>query len=268
MAIDLRMGSNEIHSPPQKVRIKPTKTGALITTYKNNTTYGYITLNSEEINSNGEVKPNSLRTCMLRAEIQLLKKFVDRFGKEDQLPGRIVVKEFLEGHVPENYMSRLNKNLSYEDSIAIYVKRASKEGIELTLGGERILRFTEYDGSGNVKDELIPNELIDSLTAKQKTEQIFEDTRFKLPTYEDVSPFSKRTRSTQIIQDKSPSAYTEKTNQSDAKEKNRFFPEDMTIWEYVKAILTIILFVVGGLLLIGEALGLIDSATSNEWRRP
>ena len=272
MTINLSMGANEKDSPPQKVRIKPTETGALITAYMNNSTCGYITLNSEEMNANGEVKPNSLRAKILRAEIQLLEKFIDRFGKLDQLPGRIVVKEFLESQVPKDYMSRLNKNLTYEDSIAPYVKRAGKDGELLeaarTIWGERILRFTDYDDSGNVKDELIPNELINTLTATQRMEQIFEDTRFKLPAYEDLNIFSKRTIPSQGIQDKSPSSITEKTNKSVVDKKDRFFPEDMTLWDYVKALLTIIVFIVLGIFLLGEVLGLINSGSSNEWRRP
>lgn len=233
MAINLSMGANEKDSPPQKVRIKPTETGALITAYMNNTTYGYITLNSEEMNANGEVKPNSLRAKILRAEIQLLEKFIDRFGKLDQLPGRIVVKEFLESQVPKDYMSRLNKNLAYEDSIAPYVKRAGKDGELLeaaqTIWGERILHFTDYDDSGNVKDELIPNELINTLTATQRMEQIFEDTRFKLPTYEDLNIFSKRTIPSQGIQDKSPSVITDTTNKSVEEKKT---PKDQSSFSY------------------------------------
>jgi hypothetical protein len=82
----------------------------------------------------------------------LLEKFVQVYGKSGAIPGRIVVKEFVESEVPENFASRFNKNLAYEDAIAPYVKRAGKDGIELTLGGERILRFTDYDGSGNDQD--------------------------------------------------------------------------------------------------------------------
>jgi hypothetical protein len=147
MAIDLRMGANEMHSPAQKVRIKPTETGAIINAYKNNPEYGYVYLESDDVDANGEVIPHSLRTVLLRAEISLLKKFIQAFGKGGSIPGRIVVKEFVESEVPEKYMSRLNKNLAYEDAVAPYVKRAGKYGglleAALTLGGERILRFTD-----------------------------------------------------------------------------------------------------------------------------
>jgi hypothetical protein len=141
-----------------KVQIKPSETGAIINAYKNNPEYGYITLQSEEMSVEGGWVRNKVRSALLRAEISLLEKFVQAFGKGGSIPGRITVKEFVESEVPENYMSRLNKNLSYEDSIAPYVKRAGKDGIELTLGGERILRFTDYDGSGAQVDVTVAHD--------------------------------------------------------------------------------------------------------------
>ena len=45
-----------------------------------------------------------------------------------------------------------NKELAYEDAIAQYVKRAGADGQELTVGGERILRFTSYDANGSDTD--------------------------------------------------------------------------------------------------------------------
>lgn len=257
-----------------KVQIKPTETGALISTYKNNPAYGYVTLQSEEMttDTNGWIR-NSVRTALLRAETALLEKFVAKFAKGGMLDGRIVVKEFVESELPENYASRLNKNVSYEDAIAPFIKRAGKDGVELTLGSKRILRFTEFDPTGNVKDVLIPNELIlneliNTLTATQRMEKVFDDKKLKLFTYEDVSTFSKGTKPTKIIEDKSPSAITEKKIQNVINKKDRFFPEDMTLWEYIKVILTILLFIVGGIIMLGEAIGVIDAGSSNEWRRP
>lgn len=141
-----------------KVTIKPSETGSLISAYKNNPEYGYITLSSEEITTDNGWVRNKMRSALLRAQVTLLEKFVQAFGKGGTIPGRIVVKEYVESEVPENYTSRLNKNLSYEDSIASYVKRAGKDGIELTLGGERILRFTDYDGSGTQVDVVVAHD--------------------------------------------------------------------------------------------------------------
>jgi hypothetical protein len=226
-----------------KVQIKPTETGALISTYKNNPAYGYVTLQSEEMttDSNGWIR-NSVRTALLRAETALLEKYVSKFAKGGMLDGRIVVKEFVESELPENYTSRLNKNVSYEDSIAPYIKRAGKDGVELTLGGERILRFTDYDSSGAQVDVTVAHELIGTLTASQRMEQIFEDTRFKLPTYEDLNLFSKRTIPSQIIQHKSTSAITDTTNKSDEEKKT---PKDQSSFSYSFRSIIISLVVIG-----------------------
>jgi hypothetical protein len=150
-----------------KVQIKPTETGALVSTYKNNPNYGYITLQSEEMSVDGGWVRNSVRTALLRAETSLLEKFVSTFGKSGNIPGRIVVKEFTESQLPENYMSRLNKNLDYEESIAPYIKRAGKDGIELTLGGERILRFTDYDASGADQDVRVAHDNTTAVSASR-----------------------------------------------------------------------------------------------------
>jgi hypothetical protein len=84
--------------------------------------------------------------------MDLLTKFVGAH-KSLQLPGAIVVKEYLESEVPEDIALKFfNKELAYEDQIAPYVKRAGADGIELTYGGERILRFTSYDGAGTDSD--------------------------------------------------------------------------------------------------------------------
>lgn len=143
-----------------KVQIKPTETGALISTYKNNPAYGFVTLQSAEMSidsTTGWIR-ESVRTALLRAETTLLEKFVSVYGKGGAIPGRIVVKEFTESQLPENYQARLNKNLDYEDAIAPYVKRAGKDGIELTLGGERILRFTEFDATGTNTDVTVAHD--------------------------------------------------------------------------------------------------------------
>jgi hypothetical protein len=152
-----------------KVQIKPTETGALISTYKNNPAYGYVTLQSEEMSVEGGWVRNSVRTALLRAETALLEKFVQAYGKSGAIPGRIVVREFAESQLPENFQSRLNKNLEYEDAIAPFIKRAGKDGIELTLGGERILRFTDFDASGAEQDIRVAH---DNVTAVAESRNV------------------------------------------------------------------------------------------------
>jgi len=147
------------------VSIKPGKDGAIISVYKNNADYGFITLNSSEmsVSADGWIRESS-RSTLMRAEIVILEKFVAN-SKNLTLPGKIIVNEFLESQIPESYSSRLNKNVDYETSISPYIKRAGKDGVELTLGGERILRFTSYDPSGLSQDARIAHDNISEVMA-------------------------------------------------------------------------------------------------------
>jgi hypothetical protein len=134
------------------------KSGNLITGYKNNAEYGYIQLEQTamSIASNGWIR-ESKRVCILRAKTEQLKSFVNA-NKTLQLPGKIVIKEYLESELPDTVAETLNKNVDYETRIASYIKRAGVDGDELTLGGERILRFSNYDPTGNDQDVLIQHD--------------------------------------------------------------------------------------------------------------
>jgi hypothetical protein len=134
------------------------KSNNLITGYKNNSEYGYIQLEQTamSIASNGWIR-ESKRVCILRAKTEQLKSFVNA-NKSLLLPGKIVIKEYLESELPENVAETLNKNVDYETRIASFIKRAGVDGDELTLGGERILRFSNYDPTGNEADTLIQHD--------------------------------------------------------------------------------------------------------------
>jgi hypothetical protein len=136
-----------------QVQIVPnSKTGTVITAYKNNAEYGYVQLQQTAITVDGGWVRESKRSTLLRAKMDLLTKFIGAY-KSLQLPGAIVVKEYLESEVPQAISEKFfNKELAYEDAIAPYVKRAGADGIELTVGGERILRFTSYDANGSDTD--------------------------------------------------------------------------------------------------------------------
>ena len=134
------------------------KSNNLVTGYKNNPEYGYIQLEQTamSIASNGWIREQK-RVCILRAKVDLLKSFVNA-NKSLQLPGTIVIKEYLESDLPEAIMETLNKNVDYETRIESFIKRAGVDGDELTLGGERILRFSNYDSSGQDHDVLIQHD--------------------------------------------------------------------------------------------------------------
>lgn len=127
------------------VSIVPNKdTNAAITAYTQSPDYGYVQVSSTEMSvENGWVREKN-RSTLIRAKVTELEKFVKHFAKGDKLPGRIQIQEFLESDVPEVFQSRFDKNKDYEAAIAPYIKRAGAKGPELTIGGERILRFTDY----------------------------------------------------------------------------------------------------------------------------
>lgn len=151
----------------RNVQITPSKDGQLITVYKNNSKYGYITLTSTELStdSKGWIR-ESKRSTLMRAEVELLQKYIAA-NKSLALAGKIYVEEFLESDLPDSYAERLNQNVDYETRIKPFVKRAGKDGVELTLGGERILRFTAYDSSGTIEDSKIAHDNTDAVRSSK-----------------------------------------------------------------------------------------------------
>lgn len=146
------------------VTIKASKTGAIVNVYKSNPSFGYVQLvSSERTIENGWVRMKS-RSTLLRAEVETLNEFVAS-TKNLTLPGRIVVQEFLESELPANFKSRLSKSLPYEEAVSSFVKRTGVDGIELTVGGERILRFTDYDPAGKTMDQIIAHDNVEAVAA-------------------------------------------------------------------------------------------------------
>lgn len=145
------------------VSIKPSETGSLINVYQSNPSFGYITLQSSEVTTeNGWIREKT-RTALLRAEVPMLEKFLAVYGKSGNIPGRIVVREFVESALPENFKARLNKNLDYETAIEPFIKRAGKDGPPLTCMGERILRFTDYEASSKAEDIRVQHDNMDAI---------------------------------------------------------------------------------------------------------
>ena len=141
-----------------KVFIAPSETGALVNAYQSNPEYGYITVKSEELQLvSGSVRRRS-RSALIRGEVKDLTAFVKTFAKAGMLDGKIVVREFLESELPASYKARISTKMEWEDAIASYVKRAGQDGIECTVGGERILRFADYDPTGQEQDMFVQHD--------------------------------------------------------------------------------------------------------------
>ncbi len=137
-----------------KVQIVPNAdTGAVITAYQSNPEYGYIQLQQTAIVQDGTWIREVKRSCLLKSSVEILEKFVAA-NPSLSLKGQLVVKEYLQSELPANMAATyLRKDVTEEEAIAPFVKRAGSDGPELTFGGERILRFTVFDPTGEEQDK-------------------------------------------------------------------------------------------------------------------
>ena len=103
------------------------------------------------------------RSTLLKASVDVLEKFVNA-NPSLTIKGQIVVKEYLESELPEAMAIKyLRKDVTHEEAIAPFVKRAGADGPELTVGGERILRFSIYDVSGEDADVTVTHDNQDAV---------------------------------------------------------------------------------------------------------
>ena len=157
----------------KRVVIEQTKAGKYFTPFanqKDDKIFGYISLRSKDMVTKGGRSSIQSRFTLHQLDQETF-DFLIEMNPDFKLEGRIVHMEYLESEVPESLKKRFKKVGSYEERIAEFVKRAGEKGPELTYGGERILRFKEWDESGLVKDTLIQYDNHDDMAiyqAKQK----------------------------------------------------------------------------------------------------
>lgn len=143
----------------------PNKSGALITVSTKNKEWGSVRVASEVTaidNTTGFIRTVK-KSFLIKDKVANLENFINSYP--NGLPGQLVVVEFVESQMPAEFSKLLNKNLSYEDSIAQYVKRAGTDGPELTVGGERIFRYTKYDPSNSMFDVSVAHDNVEEVAA-------------------------------------------------------------------------------------------------------
>lgn len=147
-----------------QVQIIPNSTtGSLITPFKNKPDYGYLQLSQTSMIPEGTWVRERKRSTLLRAKCDVLERFV-KSHKSLTLPGNIVVKEYVESEVPENLFEQFaNKSLPASQSLDSFVKRAGQDGVELCVGGERIMRFSVYDPTGQDTDVQVQHDNTDAV---------------------------------------------------------------------------------------------------------
>jgi len=155
------------------VQIVPNSDGTYFKVYNSNPKYSYVNLQSDEL----DIETRQNRKCILRAETALIEKFVQKFDMNN-LPGRIVIKEFLEDNVPDIYKSRISKSVPWKEAIKPHIKRIDGSWIKdivkpnpkyaaiifknfeldengfqlMSKNGRYILKFYSYDPTGKEVD--------------------------------------------------------------------------------------------------------------------
>jgi hypothetical protein len=190
------------------------------------------------------------RVFKLCADVISLQKTVIEFEKSGFLNGRIFVKEFEEGSIPDEYTNKYLKSSIVD--LEKHVKYCEEKPFHtllpaLTSCGSKIYRFFGYDAHNSVQDTVLEYDLLKSIfnnkvgynpynnadfssilskdsSSVNKSTQSFqksldEISRIKPTTYEDVNPVSRRITPTQQKQYNSTSSNTEKTKSS-VEEKN------------------------------------------------
>ena len=154
------------------VAIKTNDKGAFVNVYASNKEFGYIVLESNSISTAGGWVRETKRSCLIRGTVTTLEKLIAQFpGK--QLPGRIAIREFLEDAIPQDIAAReLSDDVSLEEALAPYFKRAGKDGVILTKDGMRIVRFSEYDSSGSIQDSIISHDNVTEVNASKAAQGV------------------------------------------------------------------------------------------------
>lgn len=147
------------------VTIKANNKGVFVNVYSTNKEFGYIVLESVATVFDGGWMRDSKRTCLVRGTVKGLEELV---ASTKSLPGRIAVREYLEDEIPADVAkANLRDDVSFDEAIEPYVKRAGQDGVLLTRGGKRIVRFTEYDSACIVQDIILSHDNIAEVTASK-----------------------------------------------------------------------------------------------------
>ena len=157
------------------VKIKKNAEGVTVNAYANNAEFGYLTLEETAFAFEGGWLRPRTRTALLRGKLEELNAMIQHVAVANALPGKIVVSEFLESDLPASYESKLDKTLPTRDAqLDQYFKRAGKGGPCLTLGGERILRFSEYSFEGVGVDTTVAHDNVDAVADYRKAQALAE----------------------------------------------------------------------------------------------
>lgn len=154
-----------------EIKIVASATGALVRSYSNSE-FGYVVLESIDLVFGQGWIREAKRTCLLRAKTKLLVMF----AAQPKIPGRIQVLEYLENSIPAVVQkAHLRDDIPWAEAISTFIKCAGSDGPALKIGDARILRFTQYDPTGQTVDIILQHDNVTEVNAHKDKEDGADD---------------------------------------------------------------------------------------------
>ena len=176
---------------PSGVFIVSSENNEIVNVYASNPDFAWIKVQSSVMVTEGQFLRKKKRTALVKAETEVLNELVELYGTKKPLPGRIYVHEYLESELPEHIRSRFsNSKNGYEAAIADFVKVHSQTKDVMTHNGQRIIRFSEWDMTGQIADISIDKSApVSAPPAAEPAQQMPLNAEAALPAGDEDLPF-------------------------------------------------------------------------------
>lgn len=151
-----------------KITMLADANGLVVRASQNDTTTGFIVLQSKKVQVRGRRAKTVKRSCYISGTLEDLQD-LQAYWATEGISGKIVVREYVKSQVPDEFIVK-NRETKAADWSRMQAKRAGNEGPVLTLAGEPIYRFAIYDETGDMPDIIVEHDNGDTVKAFQAAE--------------------------------------------------------------------------------------------------
>jgi hypothetical protein len=148
-----------------KITMLADANGLVVRASQNDTTTGFIVLQSKKVQVRGRRAKTVKRSCYISGTLEDLQD-LQQYWATEGITGKIVVREYVKSQVPDEFIIK-DRETKLPDWSRMQAKRAGNEGPVLTLGGEPIYRFAIYDETGEMSDIIVEHDNSDAVKAHQ-----------------------------------------------------------------------------------------------------
>jgi len=148
-----------------KITMLADANGLVVRASQNDTTTGFIVLQSKKVQVRGRRAKTVKRSCYISGTLEDLAD-LQAYWATEGISGKIVVREYVKSQVPNEFIVK-NRETKLPDWSRMTPKRAGNEGPVLTLAGEPIYRFAIYDETGEMSDIIVDHDNSDAVKAYQ-----------------------------------------------------------------------------------------------------